>query len=165
VSTQTRFDLHGLIEAIESSDSAYQIALYAEHAEVQIADGDSIGQAPQVLAGRQAIARWIEDMATRRLIHHIIDPYVDRRSLSFVDELHDPAGTTVIHRCTAEISAGQISQETVTVEATVHSTNLHLERRATAPAIMTDEDPDPRPRAWARPTSPAGRYLAGNFFG
>jgi len=49
VSTQTRFDLIGLIQAIESSDYAYQVALYAEHAEVQIADGDTIGQAPKSL--------------------------------------------------------------------------------------------------------------------
>jgi hypothetical protein len=34
VSTQTRFDLSGLIKAIESSNSAYQVALYTEHAEV-----------------------------------------------------------------------------------------------------------------------------------
>ena len=46
MSTQTSFDLSGLIEAIEASNSAYQVALYAEHAEVQITDGDRIGQAP-----------------------------------------------------------------------------------------------------------------------
>jgi len=163
VSTQTRFDLTGLIGAIESSDSAYQVALYAEHAEVQIADGDAIGQAPQVLSGRAAIAHWIEDLATRRLVHRVIDPRVDRTSLSFVDELHDSEGTTVIHRRTAEITTGQISQETVTVETKVHGQTLRPRCPAAAP--MTDEDPDPAPRAWARPATSPGRYLAGNFLG
>ena len=161
MTTQTKFDLNGLIDAIESSNSAYQVALYAEHAEVQIADGDNIGQAPQVLTGRPAIARWIEGMATRRLVHHIIDLQVDRRSLSFVDELHDPDGTTTIHRCTAEISFGQISQETVTVEANAHPADSTFRRRPT----MTDEDPDPLPRVKAHPTRPADRHLAGNFLG
>lgn len=165
MSTQTTFDLDGLIEAIESSDSAYQVALYAEHAEVQIADGDTIGQAPQVLTGRPAIARWIEDMATRRLVHHILDPQLDRAFLTYVDELHDPEGTTVIHRCSAEISTGQISQETVTVEATLSPTSTRLHRRQPAATPMTDEDPSPMPRAWARPTPPVGRHPAGNFFG
>ena len=163
VSTQTSFDLEGLIEAIESSDSAYQLALYAEHAEVQIADGDTLGTAPHVLTGRRAIAQWIDDMASRQVIHHITDPQLDRTSLSFVDELHDPAGTTVIHRCTAEISTGQISQETVTVEAKVTPTTF--QRRLTAATAMTDEDPRALPRAWVRPTTPSDRYVAGNFFG
>ena len=163
VSTQTRFDLEGLIEAIESSDSAYQLALYAEHAEVQIADGDTIGTAPHVLAGRRAIAQWIEDMATRQVIHHISHPQLDRTSLSYVDELQDPEGTTVIHRCTAVISTGQISHETVTVEAKVQPANFR--RRPAAAIRMTDEDPDPSPRVWGRPTTPSDRYLAGNFFG
>ena len=165
MSTQTRFDVNGLIEAIESSDSAYQVALYAEHAEVQIADGDAIGQAPQVLTGRPAIARWIEGMAIRNLVHHIIDPQVDRTSLSFVDELRDPEGTTTIHRCTAEISTGQISHEAVSVEAKGHPADSNFKRRLTAAATMTDEDPDPMPQAWRYPARPTDRHLAGNFFG
>ena len=163
--TQTKFDLNGLIEAIESSDSAYQVALYTEHAEVRIAEGHTLGQAPQVLTGRPAIARWIEDLATRHVVHHIIDLQVDRTSLSFVDELHDPDGTTTIHRCRAEISTGQIRKETITVEAKVHPTGSNFQQRLTAAATMTDEDPDPVPRSWAHRTRPTDRHLAGNFLG
>ena len=65
-------------------------------------------------------------MAARHIVHHVVDPHTDGDSLSFVDELHVPDGTTLIHRRTAEISAGQISQEFVTVEAVVPST---LDRR------------------------------------
>ena len=92
MSTQTRFDFAGLIEAIEASNSAYQVALYAEHAEVQIADGDGVGQAPRVLMGRPAIARWIEGMAARRIVHRIVDLRADRWSVSFVDELQALTG-------------------------------------------------------------------------
>ena len=120
-----------LIEAIESSDSAYQVALYVEHAEVQITDGDSLGQAPQVLVGRSAIARWIEGMAAHHIVHHVVEPRTDGDSLSFVDELHVSDGTILIHRRTAEISAGQISQEFVTVEAVTSSTLDGRSERAT----------------------------------
>ena len=60
-------------------------------------------------------------MAAHHIVHHVVDPHTDGNSLSFVDELHVPDGTTFIHRRTAEISAGQISQEFVTVEAVVPS--------------------------------------------
>jgi hypothetical protein len=119
MSTPTRFDLNGLIDAIESCNASYQVALYAEHAEVEIADGDSIGQAPHVLIDRPAIAQWIEGQAERHLVHRIVEPRADRRFVSFVDELQDPDGTTVLHRRTAEISTGQISRESISVEATV----------------------------------------------
>jgi len=165
LSTQTRFDLNGLIEAIESSNSAYQVALYAEHAEVQITDGDSLGQAPTVLVGRPAIARWVEGLAARNIVHRVVDPVADRSSLSFVDELREPDGTTVIHRSTAEISTGQISQLCVTVEAKVCSTESRFRRRPRAAGVMTDEDPGLRPRLRTAPNRPTDRHLAGNFLG
>ena len=165
LSTQTSFDLSGLIEAIESSNAAYQVALYAEHAEVQITDGDSLGQAPRVLIGKPAIARWVEDLATRHIIHHVVDPVADRRSVSYVDELHQRDGTTILHRCTAEISTGQISQQYVTVEAIAGSTESTFRRRPTPAGVMTDEDPGLRPRSWTAPTRSTDRHLAGNFVG
>jgi len=119
MTTQTHFDLNGLIDAIESGDASYQVALYAEHAEVEIADGDSIGQSPQVLVGRPAIAQWIDGLAERHVVHRIVEPRADRTCVSFVDELQDPDGTTVLHRRTAEISTGQIRRESISVEATV----------------------------------------------
>ena len=92
MSTPKDLDLTRLIEAIESSDSAYQVALYVEHAEVQITDGDSLGQAPQVLAGRSAIARWIDGMAAHHVVHHVVEPHTDGDSLSFVTGRPDQPG-------------------------------------------------------------------------
>src|SRR3954464_7223340 len=73
MTTQTSFDLSGLIHSIESYNSGYQIALYAEHAQVQIIDRDQSEQAPRIVSGRPAIAQWIEDMAAPDIVHHIVD--------------------------------------------------------------------------------------------
>ena len=75
-----RLDRHGQHQAIESSNSMYQVALFTVHAEVQITDADHPEQALQVLTGRPAIARWIEDMAARQIVHHVVDLKADRRS-------------------------------------------------------------------------------------
>ena len=78
MTTQTSFDLSGLIHAIESYNSGYQIALYAEHAQVQIIDRDHSEPAPRIVAGRPAIARWIDDMAAPDIVHHIVDAKAHR---------------------------------------------------------------------------------------
>ena len=57
MTTQTSFDLSGLIHAIESTNSGYQIALYAEHAQIQIIDRHQSEQAPRIVSDRPAIAR------------------------------------------------------------------------------------------------------------
>lgn len=163
MTTQTSFDLSGLIHAIESSNSGYQIALYAEHAQVQIIDRDHSEPAPRIVAGRPAIARWIDDMAAPDIVHHIVDAKADRCSLNFLHELHSPDGTTIVHRFTGEIFTGQITKAFVTVE--VHSGPAHAQRQPGAPTIMTDDDPDPRPRPLTHPTRPTDRSLAGNFVG
>ena len=165
MSTQISFDLSGLIQAIESSDCAYQIALYAECAEVQIADGDSVGQAPQVLAGRPAIAGWIESLAAGDVVHHVVDPVADYRSLTFVDEVDGPDGTSAIHRHAAEVSAGRITQQCVTVERRIRSSESPTRRWPGPSATMIDDDPGPRPRFWSASTWPNDRRLAGNFLG
>jgi hypothetical protein len=165
VSTQITFDIGGLIQAIESADRAYQIALYAECAEVQIADGDSVGQAPRVLVGRPAIAHWIESAARGDVVHHVVDAVVNHRSVSFVDELDASDGTSVIHRHEAEVSAGRITQECVTVEARIRSSESLIRRGASPSSIMTDDDPRPRPRPWSPPSRSTDRQLAGNFLG
>jgi hypothetical protein len=86
-------------------------------------------------------------MAARHPVHHIVDLQADRTSVSFVDELHDPDGTTIIHRCTAKISNGQISQESVTVEAKLRPTESRFERQSREAVTMTDKDPGPPKRS------------------
>src|SRR3954469_20115486 len=76
VTTQTSFDLSGLIQSIESN-SGYQVALYAEHAEVQIIDRDHPEQAARTVRGRPAIRRWIEAMVAPDIVHHIVDAKAD----------------------------------------------------------------------------------------
>ena len=85
MTTQTSFDLSGLIHAIESSNSGYQIALYAEHAQVRITDHGQVEQAPELLPETGKCA-WIEDMAAPDIVHHIVDAKADRCSLNFLHQ-------------------------------------------------------------------------------
>ena len=162
MTTQTSFDLSGLIQSVESN-SGYQVALYAEHAEVQIIDRDHPGQAARIVRGRPGIARWIEAMVAPDIVHHIVEAKADRCSLGFVHEMHRADGTTLVHRITGEIFTGQITRAFVTVEE--HSAPTNARRQPGAAMIMTDDDPAPRPRPWTPPTRPTDRSLAGNFVG
>ena len=163
MTTQTSFDLSGLVQSIESSNWRYQVVLYAEHAQVQIIDRDHPEQAPRILTGRPAIARWIEDMVAPDIVHQIVEAKADRCSVNFVHEMHSPHGTTIVHRCTGEIFTGQITTAFVTVEQ--HSAPANAHRQPGAATIMTDEDPAPRPRPWTPPMRETDRNLAGNFVG
>ena len=162
MTTQTSFDLRGLIQSIESSNWRHQVALYAEHAQVQIIERDHPEHAPRIVTGRPAIARWIEEMVTPDIVHHIVDAKSDGCSVNFVHEMHRPHETT-IHSCTGEIFSGQITMAFVTVEQ--HSAPVNAQRQPGAATIMTDEDPAPRPRPWTPPMRQTDQSLAGNFVG
>jgi hypothetical protein len=52
MSTQTSFDLAGLSRAIQSQDRRYQLALYADNAELEILDSSHLEPPLQVLHGQ-----------------------------------------------------------------------------------------------------------------
>jgi hypothetical protein len=57
--TATGFDLAVLKDAIERSDAAGQLALYAPDAEVRLVDRITTPGRPRVLRGREEIAGWM----------------------------------------------------------------------------------------------------------
>ena len=97
-------------------------------------------------------------MTAPDIVHHIIDAKADRRSVSFVHELHFLDGTTVVHRSRGEIFTGQITKAFVMVER--HSPSSNAKRRPGAAAIKTDEDPEPGPSPSTPPTRTTDRSLA-----
>jgi len=150
MSTQTGFDLTGLSRAIQSRDCHYQLALYADAAEVEIVDAAQPEAPPQVLRGKAAIGEWLDGMSSPAVSYGLKDAAAGPDRVRYTEECHYVDGTTLSFECTAEVHRGQIIHATVTV--------VHV---AQEPA---QQEPV-RPSNPVQPVRPAGRNLAGNFLG
>jgi hypothetical protein len=141
MSTQLRFDLEGLTSAIESGAERYQLALYADDAQVQIFDCESSGQPPRVLQGKEAIGAWIREWHAHGESPRVTNPEVGPGCVNMVEELRKPDGTNVRFECVAEVSRGQIVKETVTMMAEPFTQGRDSDYGAVA-----DSDPATKPQ-------------------
>jgi hypothetical protein len=172
MSTQVTFDLAGLIAAIESGNTQYQLALYADCAEIRIVDSDRPAHAPQILRGRSAIATWIGGAYASQKNHRVVDFTADPPSLTLIEECEGPAGAPVSLARSAEVSGGQITRETAVL--THAEPRPASEKRAsmvppTSASRMVDQDscsttpvPPHRPQ-WA--AGATGDHVPGLYLG
>ena len=116
MSTQIRFDLDGLSRAIQSGNVGYQLALYANDAEVQIIDSNDPACCPQVLHGKDAIGSWINDLLAQGVTPTVMHPVLACDHVALVEEVHMPDGRNLLFHCTAEVHGGQITKETITLK-------------------------------------------------
>ena len=114
MSTQIRFDIGGLRRAIELGDCIYQLALYADNAEVSIVDSDDPRCPPRVLHGKPAIAKWINDVRNRTSVRQVLNPQVGVDRLVLTEECQAADGSSFDYSRTAEVHGGRITRETVT---------------------------------------------------
>ena len=147
MSTQTTFDLNGLSRAIQSRNCRYQLALYADDAEVEIVDGPRVSTPPHVLRGKPAIGQWLESMSSEAVGYRVRDAVGSAERVRFTEECVYPDGTELVIECQAEVRRGQIRHAAVTV--------LHP-----SPATRRDK----ATRAGSATPSLA-RNLPGNFLG
>jgi len=115
MSTQTSFDLPGLSRAIQSQDRRYQLALYADNAELEILDGNHLGAPLQVLHGKPEIAKWLDAMSSRAVSYKVRDAVGGPAGVKFIEECVYPDGNTLVFECTAEVSRGQIKHAELTM--------------------------------------------------
>jgi hypothetical protein len=115
MSTQTSFDLPGLSRAIQSQDRRYQLALYADNAELEILDGNHLGAPLQVLHGKPEIAKWLDAMSSRAVSYKVRDAVGGPAAVRFTEECVYPDGKTLVFECTAEVSRGQIKHAELTM--------------------------------------------------
>jgi hypothetical protein len=115
MSTQTSFDLPGLSRAIQSQDHRYQLALYADNAELEILDRGHLDAPLQVLHGKAEIAKWLDAMSTTAVRYQVRDPLRGPDVVGFTEECIYPDGKTLVFECTAEVSRGQIKHATLTI--------------------------------------------------
>ncbi|QCU78250.1 nuclear transport factor 2 family protein [Citricoccus sp. SGAir0253] len=113
MTTHTAFDLARFTRATEERDARALLEAYAEDAEVRIVDRNNPPRTPQVLKGREAIRPWLEDTYSRDMTHHVVDPVVGGDRVALTTLCRYPDGTNVHCACTAELSDGLITRQTV----------------------------------------------------
>lgn len=114
MSTQLRFDLDGLTAAIERCDLDYQLAMYADTAEVQVNDPDP-RRPPTKYRGKQAIRSWIEEMDGQQLTHRVVNLISGHGRVSLTDLSRFPDGRNLIHEISADVDGARIIKQTVTL--------------------------------------------------
>ena len=166
MTTQTQFDLPGLLTAIETSDSRYQAEFYHEHAEVRISDADS-GQPALVLRGRRAIQDWIKSWGLAAGTHQgVAHLEFTHDQLTLVRELRSADLSCTTYRSTARLERGQIVTEHVQHVSTTSARTADSQPQRPANRIMIDEPPQrkaTRPLVSARDRG--GRSLPGQYLG
>jgi hypothetical protein len=160
--TQSTFDLAGLIGAIESGNTQYQLALYADCAEMRIIDSDRPAQAPYILRGRPAIAAWIGRVYASHENHRVVDFTADSQNLALIEEYRGPEGTSVRYARSVELSGGQITSETAVLTRAEP-------RPASRTSMMIDQDPGSStrspPHQRRRATATTGDHVPGLYLG
>lgn len=113
MSTQasTKFDVQGFTRAIEERDSATQIGMYAQDAQVTLADRVTQPGSPRVLRGRGEIAAWIEEVCARDMTHRVQHTVLDETGLAFTEACLYPDGTNVLCATVLELRDGLISSQ------------------------------------------------------
>jgi SnoaL-like domain len=111
MSPTTAFDLDTFTRAIEERDASTQLAMYAQDAQVTIADKLDQPGTPRVLRGRSEIQRWIEDVCARDMTHDVGHSVRDEHGGAFTEECRYPNGTNVLCAAVLEIKDGQIARQ------------------------------------------------------
>ena len=111
--TTGRFDLANFCRAIEQSDSAGQLSMYAPDATVTIADRITQPGSPRVLRGIAEIRGWIEDVDSREMTHAVGHSVSDENGAAFSEACCYPDGTNVLCATVLELDQGLISRQTV----------------------------------------------------
>ena len=161
MSTQTTFDLTGLTHAIQVHDCGYQLALYADDAEVAIHDVEQSAEPMQVLRGKSDIRRWLDGRSATASRHEIRDATASPGELSYTEECGYPDGSRVVLECAAQVHRGQISRAVVRI---VHP----APRGAGAQTRPAGSTSGGGPGHHGPPTSAAPatlRHLPGQFLG
>ncbi len=110
-STTTAFDLVSFKRALEERDVSSQVAMYADDAEVTLADRITQPGSPRVLRGRGEIQAWIEDVCGRDMSHRVQHSVQDEGGVAFTEACRYPNGANVLCATVLEIKDGQIVRQ------------------------------------------------------
>lgn len=111
MSTPTAFDLDTFKRAIEERDANTQLAMYADDAQVTLADRVTQPGSPRVLHGKGEIRTWIEDVCGRDMTHRVQHTVRDDAGAAFTEACRYPDGTNVLCSTVLEIKDGLIARQ------------------------------------------------------
>jgi ketosteroid isomerase-like protein len=115
--TAARFDFATVRRAMEKSDAAALIGLYAEDAAMTIIDRAHPPGAPLCLVGRTAIAEFWRDVCGRAMTHSVGQEVVGERRVALVENCAYPDGCRVTAAMTLDLDGdGRIARH-LTVQA------------------------------------------------
>lgn len=115
MTTLTTFDLARLSQAIQTGDCEYQLALFADDAELEIVDSAAPAAPLGVLRGKPAIEMWLDIKSCRAVQSGVRDAVASPGRVQYTEECRYRDGSQLAFECTAEVRGGQISQAAVTV--------------------------------------------------
>ena len=113
MSTQTKFDVDGLSYAVGARNAGYQLALYADDAEVEIVDADDPTVPIRVLRGKSDIRAWLDSMSSGAVRYQVRDAVAHQTELRFTEECLYPDGSDLRYECRAELYRGRITRASV----------------------------------------------------
>lgn len=103
------FDFAVLKQAAEARDADTLVDLYAEDAEVRVVNKTTPPGSPRILKGKDAIAEWLRDVASRDMTHVVSQEVVGDRRLAYTEACEYSTGEKVLSAALAELSEqGQI---------------------------------------------------------
>ena len=111
MTTTTAFDLATFARAIEERDASTQLAMYAEDAEVTLADRVNQPSAPRVLGSKEEIRVWLEDACARDMVHEVGLTVADGNGAAFTEDCRYPDGKRVLCVSVLELADGLIVRQ------------------------------------------------------
>jgi len=110
------FDVQQLARALEQSQADVLRGLYADDATMKIVDRDRPPSKPMVIAGRENIAAFWQDVCSRDMSHKVTNVVAGEGGVSFVEECLYPDGCRVMSAMTLTLRDGRINEH-LTVQA------------------------------------------------
>jgi hypothetical protein len=108
MATVATFNFDTLRDALEHTDEATLIDLYADNAELKVVDQTRPPSSPLLLTGKPAIAELFHDICSRAMTHEVQDPVINPDRIAFNEACRYPDGVRVLSSNFLDIEGGKI---------------------------------------------------------
>ena len=107
------FSLSAMSNAIETRDAKAMPGFYADNARLRIIDRDHPPSKPMEIVGREAIARYFDDVCGRTMTHKVESGCASGDRVAFTQACTYPNGAKVFCSTMAELRDSLIADQTI----------------------------------------------------